>query len=238
MCAPYSPQMYHETGNGEVVEGENLVEFHLLYSGPLHSGGSEHPRKEKHIIRKVFHSQLRHLWETQPYLREMAVGMGGQVRATGVDPAQLSKESFEHGVQTMGKNWNRSNFNFLPLVTKNVCLRCRLDILFLRVEESPFVFTGSGGNAGDIDARLKILFDAMRMIDNSSELPNGVRPEEGEDPFFVLLQDDKLISEVNINTDRLLKLPENRPLDKHDVYLQIRVRLNPTIKSSYSWVFE
>jgi len=230
---------YVEVGSGEPIEEENLVEFHLLYSGTLHSGGSANSRVEKHAIRKVFHPQLRQLWETQPYLREMAVGTGTQVRSTGVAPAQLSEEAFQNGVKAMGANWNRSNFNFLPLVTKRVCLRCSLDILFLRVEEHPFVFMGKGGgNTGDIDGRLKILFDSLQMTETAEQLPVGAQPEPEEDPFFVLLEDDKLISEVHVRTDRLLKLPDNKPLNKSDVYLQITVRLNPTVKSSHSWVFE
>ena len=229
-----APNEYVEIGSGEPIESENLVEFHLLYGGPLHSAGHENPRVEKHSIRKVFHSQLRRLWETNSYLREHAVGMGTQVRSTGVAAGDLSTEAFESGAQILGYNWNRNGFNFLPLVTKRMCLRCSLDILFLRVDEYPFVFGGSG----DIDARLKQLFDSLRMADNASELPTGAMPQVDENPFFVLLEDDKLISEVRVNTDRLLKLPEARPPEKHDVYLQISVRLNPTIKGPLSWVFE
>lgn len=229
----YPRQEYVEIGTGVPIESDNLVEFHLLYSGPLHSAGKENPRSEKHAIRKVFHSQLRRHWETNNYLREIAVGMGQQVRSTGISLENLPIESFEYGARKLGENWNRGGFNFLPLITKDVCLRCSLDILFLRVDEYPFVFGGSG----DIDGRLKILFDSFRMAE-SGELPNGATPEVGENPFFVLLQDDKLITEVRVKTDRLLKLPDNKPAGKHDVYLQISVRLNPTIKASYSWVFE
>jgi hypothetical protein len=160
--------------------------------------------------------------------------MGAQVRSTGVSAGDLSTESFERGAQSLGVNWNRNGFNFLPLVTKRLCLRCSLDILFLRVDEYPFVFGGSG----DIDARLKMLFDSLRMADNATELPVGAKPEKDENPFFVLLEDDKLITEVRVSTDRLLKLPEARPPEKHDVYLQITVRLNPTIQASHSWVLE
>jgi hypothetical protein len=224
---------YMEVGTGVPIESENLVEFHLLYSGLLHSAGQENPRKEKHAIRRVFHSQLRRLWETNTYLRELAVGNGQQVRSSGIVPEGLSEEWFEHGARSMGANWNRAGFNFLPLVTKKVCLRCSLDILFLRMDEYPFVF----GSSGDIDGRLKTLVDSLRMAD-AGELPVGAKPEQGEDPLFVLLEDDKLISEVRVNTDRLLKLPEAKVPDKHDVYLQISVKLNTTVRTSYSWVFD
>lgn len=49
------------------------MEFHLLYTGPLHSAGSENRVAEAHSIRRVFHQQLKRLWTTHPNLREMAV---------------------------------------------------------------------------------------------------------------------------------------------------------------------
>ncbi len=222
-----------ESGSGEGIKGENLVEFHLLYSGPLHSAAKENPRKEKHAIRKVFHSQLRRLWETHPNLKDFAEGHGDFGITREESDALPRAEIFQRGVLELGSKWNRNDFNFLPLVTEKVALRCSLDILFLRTDDNPFVLRG-----GDIDGRLKMLFDSLRMTDNASELPPGATPDSTEIPFFVLLQDDKLISEVHVNTDRLLKLPENKPLDEHDVYLQITVRLNTTVKVANAWVFE
>jgi hypothetical protein len=225
-------QEYIEIGTGEPIDGGNLVEFHLLYEGPLHSGGSENSRKEKHAIRKVLHAQLRQLWETHPNLKERAEGEG-EIGITREAVAGLpSGELFQRGVRELAK-WSRSGFNFLPLVTKRVVLRCSLDILFLRTDDLPFVLNG-----GDIDGRLKILFDSMRMVDKDDELPVGAKPDLAENPFFVLLQDDRLISEVHVNTSRLLKLPSEKPMDKHDVYLQITVRLNPTVTRADTWMFE
>jgi hypothetical protein len=226
-------QTHMEIGTGVPIEKENLLEFHLLYSGPLHSAGYEYQRKEKHDIRKVFHSQLRHLWETNPNLRERAVGRGEALRPSGIKPEQLENQDFQNGAFSMAQNWNQYGFCFLPLVTKKVCLRCSLDILFLRAEERNYVLQG-----GDIDGRIKILFDALRIAREASELPPGAKPDLDENPLFCLLENDELISQVNINTDRLLNLPEKKVIDKSDVYLQITVRLNPTVVAADSWVFE
>src|SRR6266567_6989555 len=229
---PTAIQSYVEIGSAGPPDKENLVEFHLLYSGPLHSAGKESPRKEKHNSRKVFHSQLRHLWETHSNLRERVEGEGeiGMTReaAAALPPGEL----FQRGARELGSKWNRGGFNFLPLVTRKLCLRCGLDILFLRAEDRNFVLQG-----GDIDGRLKILFDFLRMAD-VGELPAGATPEADEEPFFVLLQNDDLISEVRVNTDRLLNLPGVKTVDKHDVYLQITVRLNPTVNRADTWMFE
>jgi hypothetical protein len=208
------------------------VEFHLLYSGPLHSGGSENSRKEKHAIRKVVHSQLRQLWSIHPNLRERAVGHGGIGLTQETEKAMPSDELFQRGVQEIAANWNRNGFNFLPLVTEKLCLRCSLEILFLRRDERNYVLQG-----GDIDGRIKILFDSLRIPKDKQELPPNTMPESEENPFFCLLEDDSLISEVHIKTGPLLMLPGTSTIDKHEVYLEIAVRLNTTRPVAHSWVF-
>lgn len=220
-------QEYIEIGSGDPIEEDNLVEFNLLYSGQLHV--ASRPR-EKHAIRKVFHSQLRQLWVTHPNLSEIAVFRG----VPSENPEGLSREDFaRRGLKQIAANWNRCGFNFLPLVTEQLCLHCALDILFLRREEKNYIL-----QSGDIDGRLKTLFDALRIVDKKDELPPRAAPEQDEDPFFCLLQDDKLISEVHVKTGPLLMLPDTKIADKHDVYLQIGVRLNPTQRVHEAWAFE
>ena len=199
-------------GSGDPITEENQVEFHLLYSGELHVDGD---RKEKHGIRKAFHPQLRRLWLTDRLLRMKArnAGAGAYVDS--------DEDVIPRGFAAMGSNWNRNGFNFVPLVTSGVVSRCSLDILFLRVEEKNYILQG-----GDIDGRIKTLFDGLRMIRDANELPRGTKPEEDEKPFFCLLEDDKLISEVRVNADQLLQLPGTTVVNKHDVYLQITVQLN------------
>jgi hypothetical protein len=236
-------QTYLEVGSGEPIEKENLVEFRLLYEGPLHTDNSDHARTEKHRIRKVFHRQLRRLWETHPNLRIMARMSGGpeyvrdwvENHGTGGVPAAISEdEIMRWGFKYLSYKWARSGFKFLPLVVPELCLRCSLDILFLRMEERDYVLQG-----GDLDGRIHVLFDGLRMIRDGQEIPPKHKtPEADEDPFFCLLQDDTLVSDVKINTGRLLLLPNQKDSDQHDVYLQITVKLNPVQRSQYSWVFE
>ncbi|HEY5175928.1 MAG TPA: hypothetical protein VII95_10235 [Terriglobales bacterium] len=215
------------------------MEFHLLYTGPLHSAGSENHVAEGHSMRKVFHRQLQRLWNTHPNLREMAVSKASDFVADEANkgnfdvPSPSSRdEAIRLSLRAMGNTWNGFGFNFIPLVTADLCLRCSLDILFLRVEEKNYVLQG-----GDIDRRLITLFDSLRIAKERNQFPRGTVPDAGEDPFFCLLQDDKLISEVRVNTGQLLRLPEARALSKHDVYLQITVKLNTTRPHQYAWVF-
>src|ERR1017187_1955041 len=72
-----------------------------------------------------------------------------------------------------------------------------------------------------IDNRIKVLFDGLRMPKASNEIDGA--PQEGEDPFYCLLEDDSLITRVNVTTDRLLT-PKADDERIHDVMLVIHVK--------------
>jgi hypothetical protein len=105
-------------------------------------------------------------------------------------------------------------------VTPDLALRCSLDILLLRPDEKRFIFT-----QGDIDGQVKTLGDALRIPDCAEET-DGMGPQADEIPFYCLLQDDRLISEVRVVSDELLLLPGNRDLKANDAFVVIHVRLN------------
>ena len=73
---------------------------------------------------------------------------------------------------------------------------------------------------GDIDNRLKTLFDALRMPQIGEKLGD---PQEGEDPFFCLLENDSLITKLTLATDLLLEPDRN----VNDVRLVLTVKLWP-----------
>jgi hypothetical protein len=94
-------------------------------------------------------------------------------------------------------------------------LLAELDVLLLRPENP-----GSILQHADIDNRLKTLFDALRHPDKAQELPAGWVQHAGERPLHCLLDDDRLISRINVDTDRLLD-----PQGPDEVALTIRVRV-------------
>jgi hypothetical protein len=114
-----------------------------------------------------------------------------------------------------------NGFLFLPLVGSvfsGVDTACAVHILFLR-RDSPGKIVSGGG---DIDNRIKTLLDALKMP-TAGELPPQATPQAGETPFFCLVQDDKLITEMQVTTDRLLTpLADNE--HANDVHLVIHVR--------------
>ncbi len=80
---------------------------------------------------------------------------------------------------------------------------------------------------GDIDNRLKTLFDSLRMPSPSQECGQE-SPGEAEDPFYVLLEDDETIANVSVTTDRLLQVPAEHEYTKDYSALVINVKLEPT----------
>lgn len=111
-------------------------------------------------------------------------------------------------------------FTFKPLVTEKLCLISELTITMLRPEPPGSIVT----HGGDIDNRLKTLLDSLKMPKETGEIPKTDFPQEGEDPFCCLLEDDKLISKLSVATDQLLEPNQ----DPSIVHLLIHVRTKAT----------
>ena len=209
---------------------EHALEFRLVYRGRLPAETSKPRVAEKHNIRKTFHQQLAELWEQCPELRAQKETRWRVVEDPSdralTHPVKTDVKYVEHHpsgtpwIEHIARDYVRCGFRFVPLVRKYGGVSCSIDILFLR-RDNPGSIVRSGG---DIDNRVKVLFDALRIVDNCSELPAGTVPAEGEDPFFCLLEDDALITEVSVTTDRLLA-PLEGTESINDVQLIIRVKL-------------
>jgi hypothetical protein len=111
-------------------------------------------------------------------------------------------------------------FSFAPLVDSRIHLVAELRITLLR-PGPPGRIIGSGG---DIDNRLKILLDALKMPHEPGALPDGASPTADESPFFCLLADDTLITDLDVGADQLLEPVQ----DTTEVVLLIRVRTKAT----------
>lgn len=178
------------------------MEFRLVYEGRLIANGNA---AEKQRIRRVFHRQLSALWQQRP-LRDHA-----RYLTLTPPPGDVSLVFPLPG----------SAFQFSTVVSERVNLVCDMNILFLRREEPGKVIT----QGGDIDNRLKTLFDALRLPKNLDELPKGDAPHGDEAPFFFcLLEDDALITRVSVTVDRLLV-----PGDASSVLLILDVVTRPTV---------
>ena len=155
------------------------MEFTLHYRGELKANRGP---KDKHALRRHFHAQLGILWQQVP-LKERGDLLGRDANDVG--------SSIVRSV---------NGFSFAPLVCEKLHLIAELNITMLRPEPPGSIIT----QAGDIDNRLKTLFDALKIPKEPTALPADAVPEEGETPFFCLLEDDNLITKVAVSTDRLL----------------------------------
>lgn len=167
------------------------MEFKLYYEGVLKSNSNA---KNKHCLRIHFHKQLKQLWNYLPLK----------------DRDDWFNISHKNG-NSLIEIYN--DFSFVPLVTSKLHLFAELDILFLQKNIL--------GQYGDIDNKLKTLLDGLRCPKNISEIDSSWTPTDNEKPLICLLEDDSLISKININVERLLK-PD---LGKNSLFLLITVKI-------------
>jgi hypothetical protein len=194
--------------------GEDL-EFTLVYEGPL-LAYKEDRAPHKQFIREQLHPQLRLLWQHKLPHWMNSNQVSGSIHRWEAGPPK---------VQQIAWQYRRGDYGFVPLVTEGLVVACKLDILFLRRE----VGLGRIVQGGDIDNRLKTLFDALRIPKDMSELGNRTIPDE-DNPFFCLLEDDILITEVKIRADTLLTPKKNDADDAVKVVIGVTIKPVQTLQ--------
>ena len=198
------------------------MRFHLVYSGPLRASGNKSKPKDVQAIRDKFHPQLELLWTSHAALKllrhaarvpkDREVALGHWHPPTSplwdlYDPNEPLQEGFVDLCEPIEKGNNR----YLPLVRKSLGLACSLDIMFLR-QEDPGELVLQGG---DLDNRIKTLFDALRVPD--LDLP------QAHNPTYCLLENDTIIDGFRVSTGRLL-VPETTSPN------EVRLTIEVTIK--------
>jgi hypothetical protein len=189
------------------------MDFIVRYRGPLPANGNP---SDKHYIRALIHPQLQTLCAQQPQLHEAqsetlpeGVLKGGQVEV------RRPLEALFFVVRLAG-------FRFVPIIHRPHELACSLDVIFLRREKPGAIVHG-----GDLDNRLKTLFDALRMPHDASEL-SGVTPSSSQERMYCLLEDDSLITRVSVATHQLLD-----PLPTGDDPASVDLLMHVVVQSTY-----
>ena len=168
------------------------MEFRLSYRGELKGNGG---REHKHELRRHFHQQLTELWKQPPL----------------VDWPEFAAEMTKPGQVSLSINMGA--FRFVPLVSSKLHAIADLEVLLLRPGPPGHLLRGGG----DIDNRLKTLLDSLKVPEKNA-LPTGILPGPYERPFYCLLEDDKLVTSIRVETDRLLD-----PQSEREVLLVMRV---------------
>jgi hypothetical protein len=216
------------------------MRFRLTYEGELRATQGE-PRdgqraplaEHKQSIRKIFHAQLKQLWQVNSFLSDHRVHKDEFKVRPGIIPKMIGRLGYDWGpdsslVDHVASNFQNNGYRFAPLVCEEFSLLCTLNILFLRADHELGVIS-----AGDLDNRVKTLIDTLRMPKNANELRGNETPAEGEDPFFCLLEDDDLVTGLTVEADTLF----DPKAAKSDVKLVISVELKPDGVSMFNLGF-
>jgi hypothetical protein len=186
----------------------------------LLGSGNGNPRAaHKHAIRRKLHPQLQRLWAVNAWLSHLKTlrfpnfetAISGQILD---NPAWSMCETY---LDLVAGNFQSNGRTWVPLVGENMGLTCGVDILFLRPGARGGVI-----NVGDIDGRLKTLFDALAIPRSGS----GLGEVEPDQPTFVLLSDDRHIARATVETDELLE-PTSPEAGQNDSRVVITVNIKP-----------
>jgi len=192
------------------------MKFTLIYDGDLPSSGNHPKTANVSRIRNEFHDQLADLWESHVILRQLArtartqpfLGSGayGPGAANKIEFSPNDLPTYNEPIPPLVDGQIdfcapiriSDSTSYVPLVRKSLHLVCALDILFLRHEEPGSLIL----QGGDLDGRLKTLFDALRMPVDEKEERAGEEPTAN--PLYCVMESDALVSDLRVKTGRLL----------------------------------
>lgn len=206
------------------------MKFVLTYDGDL---GSNKGSDEKWEIRKKMHPQLEALWKTNPSL--IAIEKNRLIPRTGMfipGTRNIDDESpimpYEGNCIDLCEPLDMGGRKFLPLVRNTYRLKCGLKINFLRHEPPGKIYQG-----GDLDNRIKTLFDALTM----PRYKEQVIPDESiKDPIHCLLEDDSLITSCDIETQQLWATPEGSSARYVRLTITVDVRITQSLLYNHQFM--
>jgi hypothetical protein len=218
------------------------MKFTLHYDGPLPSSGNKGKNDEKWDIRKKLHPQLLDLWASHPALRSVEdnrhfpkTGGATLTQAHHLHPGPVnppitgplplgyqSRGTFEKPepkeILDLCESVEKHGAFFRPLVRNSYALHCGLKVRFLRKEPPGKVYQG-----GDLDGRIKTLIDALTMPQHVEQVLE--RDTRADTPVYCLLEDDSLVSGLEIESERLLGDQTNsKDWVKLTIEVDVRVR--------------
>lgn len=180
-----------------------LMRFRLTYDGELKAEGKSTRGPEKWAIRNHLHPQLAELWELHPALLGKTFAYANPppttVKAANPPTPIVMPSASERLRAQLRIPVNVGGAPFLPLVRHAQFLTCSLDILFLRKQARGSLIS----EGGDLDNRIKTFLDGL-TVPTQGQLACG---SPCETPLYCLLEDDQLISDFSVRTDRLLTRP-------------------------------
>jgi hypothetical protein len=152
------------------------MEFCLFYEGKLKSRDGA---LGKHAIRSAFDRQIRSICHSETFRQSFVPDWEGKRKS-----AELAMY-----VERRGKR-------FWFLIAEHLAATVDLSLTVLVPHEVARVVN----NGGDIDNRIKTLFDALRVPAADSEIPSTDPFDYSTGGMYCLLQDDKLINRISVRS--------------------------------------
>lgn len=218
--------------------GFPVMKFTLTYDGPLPASGNKAKSRVQWEIRRHFHPQLVDLWNSHPALRVIGTEfpLDGGVLIAGhhmypgkIEPPWLARprpaDQPTRGTIDLAAPIEKHGRLFKPLVRETFALHCGLKVLLLRQEQAGRVYQG-----GDLDGRVKTLLDALTMPQHKEQIDHDPGPP---DLLHCLLEDDALVSGLNVETERLLGGEQPRDYVKATIEVDVRARFTTIYNQSF-----
>jgi hypothetical protein len=202
-------------------DDELMRPFLLQYKGPLHSQQAKKTdlKKERHDMRRIFHGQLLERWKRTDVLRHRL----RQYKHLLMWPTRAKEIPVADGFIRLDHDWAvvpRGPLYFVPLVIRamQMSLVCELDIrMFWREKESAGVLELATDGGIDLDNRVKGVLDAL-SIPQDNQLPDDVANDPA--PFFCLLENDNLVTRLQIQANQLPLPPAP---NESDAYVEVNI---------------
>ena len=185
------------------------MEFCLHYYGKLKSRDNA---AGKHEIRKALHEQIKSLCMSEPFVHSFK---------SDLDGTRNAKE------EPMFVEHNNKRYWFL--ISEYLATVIDINITILVPHEVGRIVQ----NGGDIDNRIKTLFDALRAPSVESEIPSKDAFDYGSSGMYCLLQDDKLINRVSIRSYQ-----DHAQIDKDSVrcFIEVETKITRAMFKNLSFV--
>jgi len=184
------------------------VEFCLHYNGKLKSQDNA---AGKHAIRIALHKQIKSICNSEPF--------------------SLVFEPDRNGKRESGKAMflEHEGKRFWFLISEHLATLADLKITLLL----PHKVGKLVQNGGDIDNRIKTLFDGLRIPAALSEIPSTDSFDYGQEGMYCLLQDDKLINRIAIQTYQDYASPDN---DSVRCFIEIQTRVTAALWGNFQFL--
>ncbi|WP_143748924.1 hypothetical protein [Mesorhizobium sophorae] len=91
--------------------------------------------------------------------------------------------------------FERHGLDFVVVASERASLFIRMDVHFYE----PAGGLSVASDVADVDNRVKVLFDLLRLPDQPKHIPPGLQPH------YCLMEDDRLIWELTVKRHRLLR---------------------------------